>query len=107
MPRNPLNALLDVWSNLCYTQINVEQDHNFDGDGYRAFYGSGGSCREIMHPLQRAKSKSLSTKLLRQQNLLRDIAKEHGSAVAAAREGRFRSTTEPNLFCLRSAFIKL
>jgi len=39
-----------------------------------------------MHPLQRAKSKSLSTKLLRQQNLLRDIAKEHSSAVAAARE---------------------
>jgi|SRR5882724_1285351 len=60
-----LNALLDVRSNLCYTQINVEQDHNFDGDSYRAFYGSGGSCREIVHPHQRAKSKGLSTKLLR------------------------------------------
>jgi hypothetical protein len=50
---------------LCYTQINVEQDHNFDGDGYRASYGSGWSCREIMHLHQRTKPKSLSTKLLR------------------------------------------
>jgi hypothetical protein len=71
---------------LCYTQINVEQDHNFDGDGCRAFHGSGGSRRAIMHPLQRAKSKSLSTKLLRQQNLLRDIAKEHSVTIAAARK---------------------
>jgi hypothetical protein len=60
-----MNALLDARSNLCYTQINVEQDHNFNGDSYRAFYGSGGSRRAIMHPLQRAGSKSLSTKLLR------------------------------------------
>jgi len=60
-----LNAFLDAGSNLCYTQINVEQDHNFDGDGYRAFYGSGKPHRAIMHPLQRAKSKSLSTQLLR------------------------------------------
>jgi hypothetical protein len=50
---------------LCYTQINVEQDHNFDGDGRRAFHGSGGFRRAIVHPLQRAKSKSLSVKLLR------------------------------------------
>jgi hypothetical protein len=50
---------------LCYTQINVEQDHNFDGNGRRAFYGSGGSRRAIVHPLKRAKSKSLSGKLLR------------------------------------------
>jgi hypothetical protein len=50
---------------LCYTQINVEQDHNFDGDSRRAFYGSGGFRRAIVHPLQRGKSKSLSTKLLR------------------------------------------
>jgi hypothetical protein len=60
-----LNALLDARSNLCYTQINVEQDHNFDGDGYRAFHSSGGSRRAIVHPDQRAKSKGLSTKLLR------------------------------------------
>jgi hypothetical protein len=50
---------------LCYTQINVEQDHDFDGDGYRAFYGSGGSRRAIVHPQQRAKSKGLSARLLR------------------------------------------
>jgi hypothetical protein len=79
-----MNALLDARSNLCYTQINVEQDHNVDGDGRRAFCGSCGSCRAIVHPHQRAKSKGLSTKLLRQQNLLRDIAKEHSSAVTAA-----------------------
>jgi hypothetical protein len=71
---------------LCYTQINVEQDHNFDGDGCRAFHSSGRPRRAIMHPLQRAKSKSLSARLLRQQNLLRDIAKEHSSAIAAARK---------------------
>jgi hypothetical protein len=71
---------------LCYTQINVEQDHNLDGDGCRAFHGAGGCRREVVHPHQRANSKSLSTKLLRQQNLLRDIFKEHSSAVAAACE---------------------
>jgi hypothetical protein len=71
---------------LCYTQINVEQDHNFDDDGCRAFHSSGRSHRAIMHPLQRAKSKSLSTKLLRQQNLLRDIAKEHSVTIAATRK---------------------
>ena len=60
-----MNAFLDARSNLCYTQVDVEQDHNFDGDGRRAFCGSGGSRRAIMHPFQRAKSKSLSTKLLR------------------------------------------
>jgi hypothetical protein len=60
-----MNAFLDARSNLCYTQINVEQDHNFDGNGRRAFHGSGGSRRPIVHPLQRAKSKSLSVKLLR------------------------------------------
>ena len=59
-----LNALLDVRSNLCYTNGNVEQDHTFDGDGCRAFYGSRSSHRAIMHPLQRAGSKSLSVKLL-------------------------------------------
>ena len=51
----PMNAFLDSRSNLCYTQINVEQDHHFVGDGLRAFYGSGGSRLAIMHPLQRAK----------------------------------------------------
>jgi hypothetical protein len=60
-----MNAFLDSRSKLCYTQINVEQVHSFDGRGYRAFYGSGGRRRAIVHPLQRAKSKGLSTKLLR------------------------------------------
>jgi len=60
-----MNAFLDARSNLCYTQTNVEQDHTFDGDGRRAFYGSGWSRRAIVYPLERAKSKSLSTKLLR------------------------------------------
>jgi len=63
--REALNAFLDAWSNLCYTQVNVEQDHSLSGDGYRAFYSSGGPRRAIMHPHQRAKSKGLSTKLLR------------------------------------------
>jgi hypothetical protein len=62
---NGLNASLDAQSKLCYTAINVEQDHNFDGDGCRAFHGSGGSRRAIMHPSRRGKSKSLSAKLLR------------------------------------------
>ena len=75
-----------MWSNSCYTEINVEQDHNFDDDGRRAFYGSGGFRRAIVHPLQRTKSKRLSAKLLRKQNLLRDVAKEHSSAVTAACE---------------------
>ena len=60
-----LNAVLDARSNLCYTQVNVEQDHSLSGDGYRAFYSSGEPRRAIMHPHQRAKSKGLSTKLLR------------------------------------------
>src|SRR5438128_532715 len=59
------NILLDARSNLCYTQVNVEQDHHFDGDGCRAFHGSGRSRRAIMHPLEHGKSKSLSVKLLR------------------------------------------
>jgi hypothetical protein len=46
-------------------KFNVEQDHNFDGDGDRAFYGSGGSHRAIVHPLRHARSKGLSVKLLR------------------------------------------
>ncbi len=60
-----MNAFLDAGSNLCYTQVNGEQAHSFDGDGRCAFYGSGGSRRAIVYPLERAKSKSLSVKLLR------------------------------------------
>jgi hypothetical protein len=50
--RKALNAFLDAWSNLCYTQIDVEQDHNFGRDGCRALYESGGSRAAIMHSLQ-------------------------------------------------------
>jgi len=60
-----LNAFLDARSNLCYTQINVEQDHHFARDGRCPFHGSGGSYRAIMHPLQRTGAKSLSTRVLR------------------------------------------
>jgi hypothetical protein len=57
--------MFDARSNLCYTEINVEQGHDFGSDGCRAFHGSGGSGFAIMHPSQRGKSKSLSVKLLR------------------------------------------
>jgi hypothetical protein len=60
-----LNAFLDARSNSCYTEINVEQDHHFAGDGRCAFHSSGGSYRAIMHPLERARAKSLSTRVLR------------------------------------------
>jgi len=60
-----LNALLDVWSNLCYTDGNVEQDHSFDGDGHHAFHGTGGRCRAIVHSPYHARSEGLSVRLLR------------------------------------------
>jgi hypothetical protein len=60
-----VNAFLDARSNVCYTAINVEQDHNFDGDRCRAFHGSGWLRRAIMHPFQRGRPESLSAKLLR------------------------------------------
>jgi hypothetical protein len=63
--RKALNAFLDALSNLCYTQINVEQDHHFAGDGRCAFHGSGGSYRAIMHALQRARATSVQAGLLR------------------------------------------
>jgi hypothetical protein len=59
------NAFLDARSNVCYTEINVEQDHDFGGDGCRAPHGPGGFHRAIMHPSQRGKSKSLSSRVLR------------------------------------------
>ncbi|HEU5247195.1 MAG TPA: hypothetical protein VFU09_08915 [Candidatus Udaeobacter sp.] len=85
-----MNAVLDAPSNLCYTESNVEQGHNFDGDGCRALFGAGGSRRGIMHSLQRAKSKSLSVTVLRQHDLLCHVAKEYSSFVAAARHEWFR-----------------
>jgi hypothetical protein len=81
-----LNAFLDARSNACYTQGNVRQDHNIDSDDRWAFRGSSGFRRAVVHSGQRAKSKSLSTKLLRQQNLLRDIVQEHSPVLPTARE---------------------
>jgi hypothetical protein len=81
-----MNTFLDARSNLCYTQVDVEQDHNFDGDGRRAFYGSGGSRLAVMHSFECGEREGMQAKLLRYQNLLRDIAKEHGAAIAAACE---------------------
>jgi len=60
-----MNAFLDAGSNLCYTQINVEQDHHFAGDGRCAFHSSSRSYRAIMHPFQRTRAKNLSTWVLR------------------------------------------
>jgi hypothetical protein len=59
VPTTAMNTFLDARSNLCYTQVDAEQDHNFDGDGRRAFCGSGGSRLAIMHPLQFARSTRL------------------------------------------------
>jgi hypothetical protein len=60
-----MNTFLDARSNLCYTQVDVEQDHHFVGDGLRAFYGSGGFHRAIMHPHEPVGAKSLSRSVLR------------------------------------------
>ena len=68
------------------SRCNAEQDHDFGGGGRRAGRGSNRIRRAIVHPRKRAKSKSLSAKLLREQNLLRNIAKEHSSGLAAACE---------------------
>jgi len=56
---------LDARSNLCYTENNVEQDHNFDGNGRCACYGSDGLYRAVMHPLQCACSTSVQAGFLR------------------------------------------
>ena len=57
--RKALNAFLDARSNLCYKELNVEQDHNFGRDGCRALYESGGSRTAIVHSLQCADSGSV------------------------------------------------
>jgi hypothetical protein len=80
-----LNALLDVRSNLCYTEGNAEPDPNLDGNGGGAFHRSCRRCRAIVHPGQRAKSEGLSTPLLCQYDVLCDVAKEYRSLVGATR----------------------
>jgi hypothetical protein len=71
---------------MLYGDSNAEQNRDFGGDGSRVCRGSSGFRRAVVHSGQRAKSKSLSTKLLRQQNLLCDIVQEHSPVLATARE---------------------
>jgi hypothetical protein len=71
---------------------DVEQDHDFCGGCCGACCGSGEHLRAILYPFQRADSKSLPAELLREQELLRDIAQKHCATGAAAREVWFRST---------------
>jgi len=70
---------------LCYTNLDAEQDHHFNGDRCRAGGGSDGLRRAIVHPRQRAKSEGLSAALLYQYDVLCHVAKEYSSFVAAAR----------------------
>ena len=81
-----LTAFLDARSNTCYKENNVGQDHNLDGDDRGALHGSDGQYRAIVHSFQRAGTTSVQTGLLRQQNVLRDLFKEHSSGFAAACE---------------------
>ena len=76
----------DWQSNLCYTNLDAEQDHDFSGDGCRAGSGSDGLRRAIVHPGQRVKSESLSATVLWQYDVLRHVAEEYSSFVAAARQ---------------------
>jgi hypothetical protein len=76
------------------TKDNVEQDHAFGGYGCRTRYRPGGFICAIVHSLERIDSKGMPTWLLRQQDLLRYIAKEHSSSIATAREGRFSVRVE-------------
>jgi hypothetical protein len=84
---------------LCYTQISVEQDHNFAGDGCRGLYGSGWFRAAILHPFDSAGAKSLSTRVLREQNLLRDVAKKHSGLITAAGEIRFQLQAKRDIVC--------
>jgi hypothetical protein len=70
---------------LCYTNLDAEQDHDFDGGGCHACGSSDGVSRAIMHPRQHAKSKGLPTALLCQHDVLCNVAKEYGCFLAATR----------------------
>jgi hypothetical protein len=76
----------DGQSNLCYTNFDAEQDHDCSGDGCRADGGSHGVRRAIVHPGQRAKSEGLPASVLWQYDVLRHVAEEYSSFVAAARQ---------------------
>jgi hypothetical protein len=66
--------------------INVEQDHDFTNGGRRALHRTHAGCRAIVHSFHRVVAKSVSIGMLRQQNMLRYIAKEHSASIAATRE---------------------
>jgi hypothetical protein len=79
---------------LCYKENNVEPDHDLDCDGSCAVLSANAACCANMHSLQRADSKGVSAWLLRKQDLLRYIAKEHSSSIATTREERFSARVE-------------
>jgi len=58
---------------LCYTEVNVEEGHGFGGDDRRAVYRSGEFRGTLMHSVQRARTTSVQTGFLRQQDLLRNV----------------------------------
>jgi len=72
--------------------LYVEQDHDFGGNGC----GAGGRadlrfCTNL-HSVQHIEPEGLSIRLLRKQNLLRDVAQEHSSSLSAACKVCFGST---------------
>ena len=82
-----LNAVLDGWSNLCYTDFNVEQDHYIRRDGCRADYSSGNCHGASVHSVQRAGTTSVQAGFVRQQELLRHFKRAQIDLIAAADEG--------------------
>ena len=84
--RNALNAFLDVRSNLCYTQVDAQQDYDFSGDGCHAGRSAASILHPIVHPRERGKSKGLSTAMLYEYGVLYHVAAEYRSFVAATRQ---------------------
>jgi len=68
---------------LCYTGIDVEQDHGFAGGISHILGYSRWPFRAILRSLEHLERKSMSIGMLREQDLLRHITKEHGSSIAA------------------------
>jgi len=71
---------------LCYTGIDVEQDHGFGGGISHILGCSREPFRAILHSLERVERKSMSDRLLREQNLLRDVSEKYSSRGATIRE---------------------
>jgi hypothetical protein len=66
---------------VCYCFFDDEQDSDLAGDGYRTDGGSVSRFCAHLHRFRLAFAKSMSSGLLRRQNLLRDL-KENRSRVA-------------------------